>query len=229
MAALPTILPASDRSLLVVLGEHMDDASREAVHRFTAAMLRTRDPFVLDLHPGVASVLVDFDPSRIRAEELSARLRACWDSSTEEPPAARLVTLPVCYETPFAPDLADVASQAGVSAREVVLLHTEASYRVLFLGFTPGFAYLGGLPAELATPRLATPRARVPAGSVAIGGAQTGAYPIESPGGWRIIGRTPVALFRPDREPAARFALGDRVRFEPISIEDFERRARDGG
>lgn len=134
----------------------------------------------------------------------------------------RFVEIPVCYDGEFGPDLADVARHTGLSVEEVIARHSAVEYRVHCLGFAPGFPYLGGLPPELATPRRATPRQGVPAGSVAIGGAQTGIYPQSSPGGWNVIGRTPLRLFDADREPPALLKAGDRVRFRPITRGEFE-------
>jgi len=130
----------------------------------------------------------------------------------------RTVKIPVSYGGQDGPDLEDVARHCGLSAARVIDLHTAPLYLVYFLGFSPGFPYLGGLPGELATPRLATPRKRVPAGSVAIGGSQTGIYPMESPGGWRIIGRTSMLLFNAEAEPPALLRAGDCVRFLPGKI-----------
>jgi inhibitor of KinA len=133
-----------------------------------------------------------------------------------------MVEIPVCYGGDFGPDLASVAEHCGMSAPDVVALHSGAEYLVHAIGFTPGFPYLGGLHESLRTPRLDTPRQRVPAGSVAIGGSQTGVYPVDSPGGWQIIGRTPIALFRPHLTPAALLKPGDRVRFKVISATELE-------
>jgi inhibitor of KinA len=129
--------------------------------------------------------------------------------------------LPVCYGGEFGPDLEMVAAHCGLSGAEVIALHSGASYRVYAIGFVPGFPYLGGLPAALGVPRRATPRIRVPAGSVGIGGAQTGVYPLATPGGWHLIGRTPVELFRPHEERPCRLGIGDRVQFQAISPEEF--------
>ena len=134
---------------------------------------------------------------------------------------ARRVEIPVCYATEFAVDLDEVAVHSRLSADEVVQRHSSAEYQVQCVGFTPGFPYLEGLPQELATPRRATPRIQVPAGSVAIGGSQTGIYPLASPGGWSVIGRTPLKLFAATAEPPALLAAGDRVRFRSISIDEF--------
>jgi inhibitor of KinA len=136
-------------------------------------------------------------------------------------PADAAVMLPVCYGGEWGADLATVAAHCGISAAEVIALHSGASYRVYAIGFVPGFPYLGGLPAALGMPRRATPRTRVPAGSVGIGGAQTGVYPMATPGGWHLIGRTPVELFRPEASRPCRLSVGDRVRFQPISPEEF--------
>jgi inhibitor of KinA len=132
------------------------------------------------------------------------------------------VELPVFYGGDHGPDMAFVAEHSKMSPEEVAALHASAEYLVHAIGFTPGFPYLGGLPEALRTPRRDTPRARVPAGSVAIGGAQTGVYSVESPGGWQIIGRTPVRLFRPQEKQPALLRPGDRVRFKPISKAEFE-------
>jgi inhibitor of KinA len=138
-------------------------------------------------------------------------------------PQASAVEIPVCYGGLGGPDLELVAAHCGLGAGEVAALHAGADYVVHAIGFTPGFPYLGGLPEALHAPRRDTPRVRVPAGSVGIGGAQTGVYPLESPGGWQLIGRTPIALFRPERDPAALLRPGDRVRFRAISDAEFEK------
>lgn len=131
-------------------------------------------------------------------------------------PENRFVEIPVCYGGAFGPDLDDVARHTGLSPERVVELHASVQYRVYFVGFSPGFPYLGDMPAELATPRLPSPRKRVAAGSVAIGGSQTGIYSIESPGGWRLIGRTALPLFDANAKPPALLQMGDRVRFVPV-------------
>ena len=136
--------------------------------------------------------------------------------------ASALIEVPVCYDSEFALDLEDVARVAGLPAVEIVRRHAGAAYRVNCVGFTPGFPFMSGLPSELATPRRATPRKEVPAGSVGIGGAQTGIYPRNSPGGWNVIGRTPLRLFDVQRDPPALFRAGDRVRFRQISREEFD-------
>ena len=133
-----------------------------------------------------------------------------------ELPQPRIVEIPVEYGGQAGPDLPDVAKLSGLSQDEVVRRHSQARYLVYFLGFVPGFAYLGGLPDAIAVPRLPAPRKRVEAGSVGIAGSQTGVYPVPTPGGWRLIGRTPLTIFSATREPGALLALGDEVRFRPV-------------
>ena len=145
--------------------------------------------------------------------------------------SARVVRVPVCYGGAHGPDLEFVAAHAGLTTDEVVALHSAVAYLVYMLGFTPGFAYLGGMTERIAAPRLDSPRTRIPAGSVGIAGAQTGIYPIESPGGWRLIGRTPLRLFDPRSERPFLLAAGDRARFVPVSGDawrDVERAVQDG-
>jgi inhibitor of KinA len=207
------IRPASDRSLLVCFGEEI---SLQA-HRQVLCLLRgfpALPPGILNLHPAFASVLIDFDPRRRTAAEVEGLVRERFAASEAAPEIEpRTVEIPVRYGGDAGPDLADVAHHTGLTPERVVELHSAASYAVYFLGFSPGFPYLGGLSPELATPRLPSPRKRVPAGSVAIGGSQTGIYPADSPGGWRIIGRTPLRLFDPEASPPALLRAGDQVRF----------------
>lgn len=186
-----------------------------------------REPGILNLHPAYATLLISFDPRLITHGRVEALARAA-ESAHAELPATALVEIPVCYGGEFGPDLDDVAAHCRLTADGVIELHSSAEYLVHFIGFSPGFPYLGGLPEALATPRLLAPRVRVPAGSVAIGGSQTGVYPLASPGGWRLIGRTPLRLFRPEVEPPALLAMGDRVRFLPISRPEFDRHADHG-
>jgi KipI family sensor histidine kinase inhibitor len=177
---------------------------------------------VRNLHPAYCSLLVKFDGLRLRHEKVEAILRGYLERLEEVSlPEPRLVEIPVCYGGEFGPDLAEVCATRGMTAAQAIEVHSSVEYLVYFLGFVPGFAYLGELPKELVTPRLAAPRRRVAAGSVGIAGNQTGVYPFATPGGWRLIGRTPIPMFRAEREGLSLLSIGDRVRFAPISAERF--------
>ena len=206
------ILPASDRSLFVSLGEEISWDAHQRVKRAVRSLQGARG--ILNLHPAYCSVLVDFDPHLLDHAQASALVKEQLEAHREEtPPPERLVEIPVVFGGESGPDLEDVARHTGLSAARVVELFSVAEYVVYFVGFSTCFPYLGGLPAELATPRLAAPRRHVPVGSVAIGGPQAGIYPLASPGGWRLIGRTGLRLFDPDGAPPPLLRMGDRVRF----------------
>ncbi|HEY1494009.1 MAG TPA: 5-oxoprolinase subunit PxpB [Candidatus Solibacter sp.] len=207
-----TIRPASDRSLFISFGDEISLETHLAVARLTRCLEGVRG--ILNLHPAYTSVLVDFDPRLRSHAEVEAMVRERVATHEHQPPPEpRHLEIPVRYGGEFGPDLADVARHTGLSEARVVELHSSAEYLVYFVGFSTCFPYLGGLPPELATPRLAAPRKHVPVGSVAIGGAQAGIYPLASPGGWRLIGRTSVTLFDPAASPPPLLRMGDRVRF----------------
>lgn len=218
------IIPASDSSLLIVFGDVISPELHHRVMALFRAFLTRQDPRVRNLHPGYCSLLIDFDPLRLSHDDLATEVERLAEAEAfVSNDAANVVSIPVCYDSEFAPDLIAVADHANMSAEEVVRWHSSASYRVYFLGFSPGFAYLGGLPDVLHTPRLATPRITVAPGSVGIAGSQTGIYPIESPGGWRLIGRTPLRMFNPGANPPTRLQPGDLVKFFPINRATFEK------
>jgi KipI family sensor histidine kinase inhibitor len=218
----PRFLQTSDSSLLISFGDEISEGVHQQVARATYLLLNHTHPAILNLHPAYSSILVSFNPSNIQAPELTAWLQLQINKKHDESSPERNIAIPVCYGNEFGPDLADLAAYHGLSKNEVISIHTSVSYLVYFLGFAPGFPYLGGMPQRIATPRLSRPRARVPAGSVAIGGLQTGIYPVSTPGGWRIIGRTPLKLFDPDETPPTLFQMGDRVRFTSISLDEFD-------
>lgn len=217
------IVSASDSSLLVVFGNEISPELHGRVIALFHALRAWNDPRVRNLHPGFASVLIDFDPLQLSHEELTAKVHAIADAEPKRPVRApNVVSIPVCYDPEFGPDLADIAAQAKLTVDEVIRLHSSASYLVYFLGFGPGFGYMVGLPRPLHVPRLTTPRSHVAAGSVAIAGNQSAIYPNESPGGWRLLGRTPLRMFRPEASPPTRFQPGDMVRFHPIDRATFD-------
>jgi inhibitor of KinA len=213
---------ASDQSLLIYFGKQITLPAHEQVRRLLRLLELEPIAGVRNLHPAYCSLLVKFDPLKMRYEKLEEKLRENLDRLSEvKLPEPRQVEIPVCYGGEFGPDLEDVAAMKEMTPERVIELHASATYLVYFLGFVPGFAYLGELPQELVAPRLATPRKKVPAGSVAIAGKQTGVYPFETPGGWRLLGRTPLAMFRTDRDGWSLLSIGDRVRFVPVSRERF--------
>jgi KipI family sensor histidine kinase inhibitor len=213
---------ASDQSLLVYFGQQITLDAHERIRRLLRLLELEPIAGIRNLHPAYCSLLVKFDAMRMRHDELEAILRKYLARLEKvKLPEPRQVEIPVCYGGDFGPDLNDVAALHGITPAQTIELHASTSYLVYFLGFVPGFSYLGELPAALVTPRLAAPRRSVPAGSVGIGGNQTGVYPFATPGGWRLLGRTPIAMFRSDRDGLSLLSIGDRVRFVQISREQF--------
>jgi KipI family sensor histidine kinase inhibitor len=222
------ILAQGEGGIVVEIGDAIDDAVNARVHALAAAIRTRLRGSSLEVVPSYRSLLVLHDPVRTPRAPLVRKLRALAAGLGETPPAlsGRVVRLPVCYGGTHGPDLDEVARLTGLAAGAVVARHAAPTYRVHLLGFTPGFPYLGGLDPALNVPRLEVPRSRIPAGSVAIGGEQTGVYPIESPGGWRLVGRTPYRLFDPRLPRPFLLAAGDGLRFVPIDREAFEAAAR---
>jgi KipI family sensor histidine kinase inhibitor len=214
---------ASDQSLLIYFGRQITRDTHEHVRRLLRLLELEPIAGVRNLHPAYCSVLVKFDALKVRHEDLEKILkRYLGRLEGIALPEPRQVEIPVCYGGEHGPDLLDVSSLHKMTPEQVIKLHSSATYVVYFLGFVPGFAYLGELLEALVTPRLATPRRRVPPGSVGIAGNQTGIYPFATPGGWRLLGRTPISIFRPDRNELSLLSIGDRVRFTPISSAKFE-------
>lgn len=218
----PRLEVLGEAALVLRFGEAIDEELNRRVLAAWRVLQDAAIPGIIESVPAYATLTVCFDPMQHEAGALGGRLLECLRGKRSPDPApGTLVELPVCYETEFAPDLEELARHAGLGVAEVVRRHSASDYRVFFLGFSPGFPYLGGLDPALAMPRRDTPRLAVPAGSVAIGGTQTGVYPQRSPGGWRLIGRTPLVLFDPRREPCSLLAPGDRLRFVPICAAEF--------
>jgi inhibitor of KinA len=235
------ITALGDSALIVQLRDQFEDAPEETLDEVLRAFRQLQNaaiPGIVELAPAYTSIGVFFDPIGIAKhsarpdqpfEWLAERVREVLAAGTERgrrgktrKSDVRLVEIPVCYDPDFAPDLDHVARRAELSTNEVIDLHSAAEYRVACIGFVPGFPFLAGLPKKLATPRRATPRKEIPPGSVGIGGAQTGIYPLRSPGGWNLIGRTPVKLFDPIKNPPALLRAGDCVRFRAITREEFD-------
>lgn len=212
--------------MLVYLGEEIGLGAHERVLKLLHALRKQPPAWLRNLQPAYASLMVTFDPTRVDHGKVESVLREYEQRAQHlRRPKPRTIEIPVCYGGEFGPDLQDVAKLHGLKPAQVIEAHTSRTYHAYFLGFAPGFAYLGDLPDEIATPRLPVPRKQVPVGSVAIAGKQTAVYPLAVPGGWRLIGRTPTAVFRKDRKPMALIAIGDQVKFRAISREEFMRGA----
>jgi len=219
---------ASDSALFISFADSISlETHRRVVALFHAVEgLRDRYPGIRNLHPAYSSLLIDFDPLQLTHEQLESLVAPLIvESVPSNLRRSGLIQIPVCYDREFGPDLATVAQHSSLTEEQVVATHAEGDYFVYFLGFSPGFAYLGGLASQLHVPRLVAPRKQVSAGSVGIGGAQTGIYPNASPGGWQLIGRTPLRMFDAATSPPSLLQPGDGVRFRRIDRFEFDRLA----
>jgi len=226
----PQLRACGDRMVMVEFAPMIAPEINDAVHSLAAAVENARIPGIIEWTPSYHSLGIHYNPLQIEYSDIVRRVGELV--SSDQPGlrrVARRVKVPVVYGGDSGPDLEWVAIAHGLSVQAVVALHSEAVYRVCLIGFTPGFPYLGGLPETLATPRQATPRAAVPAGSVAIGGQQCGIYPVNSPGGWRIIGRTPLRLFDVQQVEPCLLAPGDEVVFRSIRKHEFAEIASQAG
>lgn len=225
--------PLGDNALMLEVGDVIDEPTHRRVQEAWRLLAAAPLPGVTELVPAYTAVTLFYDPVLVVQagapdDDILAWLTAQVEARLKHPPKldrpkGRTVEIPVCYGGVFGPDLALVAKQAKLTPEEVVKLHAQPEYLVYLVGFAPGFPYLGGLPKELETPRHAKPRMVVPPGSVGIGGTQTGIYPLSTPGGWNLIGRTPVRIFRPAENPPVLLRAGDRVKFKAIIPEEFAR------
>ena len=217
-------LLTGDTSLSVEFGDEISEAINAKIRAFQIALGDSGIPGIVETVPTYRSLMVHYDPEAIRYAPLAERLRGLLGRLDQIAiPPSQVLEIPVLYGGEMGPDLEFVAQHAGKTPEEVVGIHTSADYLIYMLGFTPGFAYLGGMSGEIAAPRLETPRVKIPAGSVGIAGSQTGVYPIDSPGGWQLIGRTPVRMYDPEREPPILPQAGQYIRFYPIDRAEFDR------
>lgn len=220
------IRPLGDTAIRIQLGEGIDPELNRRVRAACAALERAALPGVVEWVPSYTAVTVHYLPHVVRFPELCRRVEAALATADDAAlPPGQARTLPVLYD---GPDLRFVADHHGLRVEDVIELHSKPEYLVYMIGFAPGFPYLGGLPERLATPRLEKPRLSVPKGSVGIGGSQTGVYSVDSPGGWRLIGRTPLPLYDPKQDPPALLQAGDRLRFRPIPAEEYAEIAKKG-
>ncbi len=219
-----------DRGLLCEYADTIDPEVNQTVRAMAHLLMQHKPAGVQNAVPSYRSLCLTYDPKATNPaalKEALARLEGRLSETPLSEPA--VVEIPVCYGGIYGPDLAFVAEHAGVSEEDAVWLHSRVEYPIYMIGFAPGFCYLGGLDERLATPRLETPRTQVAAGSVGIANAQTGMYPSASPGGWQLIGRTPLRLFAPEREDPFLYQPGDRIRFVPVSEDEYRQiAAREG-
>jgi KipI family sensor histidine kinase inhibitor len=217
------IFPSGDKGILIKFGDHIDERLNLIIKNYVEKIKEENFPWIEEIVPSFTDVMVLYSCEHIRYFEAKRILMSYFEVEERMSKIeTRIVNIPVLYGEDYGIDIIDVASMNGLSVRDVINIHTESRYLVYMLGFTPGFPYLGGLDERLHTPRLKTPRKVIQAGSVAIRGEQRGVYPIDSPGGWRIIGRTPLKLFDMDREPPALLRQGDYIQFFEINAVEFE-------
>ena len=217
------VMQAGDAAVLLEFGSVIDQSVNREVQRLAQALLSSPPEGFMGVVPAYTTLLIAFDPLVTSAEAVIDAAKARTRQPGDEP--GRLFLVPTCYGGDFGPDLEEVAQRLGLTPQSVVQRHAALDFRIFCLGFSPGFPLCGVLPPELAIPRRTTPRPKVPAGSVGLAGRQTGVYPATSPGGWQLIGRTPVPFFDVGRDPPVPFRPGDRLRFVPIGEREYARLA----
>ncbi len=212
-----------DQGLLLEFGDEISQEINEKVRRMALAIRKEAIQGIVETVPTYRSLLILYHPLTLPLDELKERVQRIEEGLQDNPlPEPKLTEIPVAYGGVYGPDLEGVAKHCSISTEEVIRLHCSKPYFIYMIGFMPGYPYMGELPEALITPRLKTPRLSVPKGSVAIAQKQTGIYPMESPGGWQIIGRTPVELFDPERDPPSFLQMGGQVQFYPITEKEFE-------
>lgn len=217
-------LLTGDTSLTVEFGNEISQTINTRIRAFNIALEKSNIPGIVETVPTYRSLMVHYDPGVILYDALVGRMQALLGQLDHITiPPSDVLEIPVLYGGEEGPDLDFVAQHAGKTVQEVIDIHTSTEYLIYMLGFTPGFTYLGGMSEAIATPRLKTPRVKIPAGSVGIAGAQTGVYPIDSPGGWQLIGRTPVRMYDPDRETPILPQAGQYIHFYPIDRTEYDR------
>ncbi|ANK60422.1 allophanate hydrolase [Loigolactobacillus backii] len=214
------LIPASDQALNVTFPNRIDPQINLIISRLAAKL--SKQAAITALLPAFRTLTVFYQPLETSLEQIEAVVTTSLQQlDLHKGSEARVVHIPVCYTTEFGPDLEKVAAHAKLDTAELIKRHTKPNYLIYMLGFLPGFAYLGGLDPQIAMPRLTSPRATIPAGSVGIAGEQTGMYPVVSPGGWQLIGRTPIKLFDPQRDQPLLYQAGDYIHFDEISQSEF--------
>lgn len=226
--ATPRFLLNGDTAVSAVFGDRISEEVNRTIRAFQLLLTERKIPGIVETVPTYCSLMIHYDPDRISCDRLLGTLKELAASvDTAALPPSEVLEIPVLYGGEMGPDLAHVAENAGISEEEVVKRHSAPEYLIYMLGFTPGFTYLGGLDPSIETPRLKTPRVSIPAGSVGIAGKQTGIYPIASPGGWQLIGRTPVRMYDPLRETPILPRAGQYIHFFPITEEEYRKIERE--
>lgn len=216
-------LTAGDSSMLIEFGNEISPEINRKITAVVQLMKAQQIEGVVDMIPAFCSLLINYDPRIITYEHLRKRMEQLvkLDVAAEQT-ARKIIEIPVCYGGEYGPDIENIAKHSGVSVEEVIRIHSSRDYLIYMLGFMPGFAYLGGLEECLHTPRLANPRIKINAGSVGIGGSQTGIYPLDSPGGWQLLGMTPVKVYDPMRDVPILYEAGEYIRFVPVDEETYK-------
>ena len=217
-------LTAGDSSLLIEFGKEISPEINQKITATVQLMREQHIEGVVDVIPAFCSLLINYDPRVVSYDEIKERMQALVkiDAKAGEQ-KRRIFEIPVCYGGEYGPDIGNIAEHAGLSEEEVIRIHSSRDYLIYMLGFLPGFTYLGGLDERIHTPRLANPRLKINAGSVGIAGSQTGIYPLDSPGGWQLMGMTPVKTYDPDREVPILVQAGDYIRFVPVDETEYKR------
>jgi len=215
-------IPSGDSAFIIKAGDEISEEINGTIRKLLIRLENEKIEGVIDFIPSFNELMICYDPSVAGYRILLERLKSCeTEIETAELPEAWVVNVPVHYGGDYGPDLQFVANHNSLSPEDVIRIHHSKDYLVYMLGFTPGFCYLGGMDQRIATPRRQTPRTKIPAGAVGIADIQTGIYPIDSPGGWHLIGKTPLRLFSPDQKPEFLFRAGDYIQFFPVTEEEY--------
>lgn len=226
------VVPEGDSGLLIQFEQVISPAINQRIAAIVKLIRAQQISGIIDMIPTYCSLLINYNPQAISYKELHHRIESIVKMDTKtESITKKVYEIPTCYGGKYGPDLKNIAEHAGLSEEEVIRIHSSSDYLIYMLGFLPGFTYLGGLDERIHTPRLANPRVLIPAGSVGIGGSQTGIYPVDSPGGWQLMGMTPVRTYDPNRAEPILVQAGDYIRFVPVSEEEYlaiEKQVADG-